>query len=306
MKLDTVQSVIALGLSLHLTALTAVAASPVIGTVQTKGAFRVDNATVAGNATLTEGATLETGQSSSTVALNSGARVLLAAASKSKIFGDRLVLEKGESRLENPTGLRLEAHGLTIQPETRASSGRVSISGPNRVQVAAAGGSFRVLNSRGVLVANVAPGATLEFEPQQAGGASRVTGCLQSRAGRLVLTDETTNVTVEVAGPGVAKEAGNRVELTGSLDPTATPVSDASQFVRVTRVTRISKGCAGRAGAAAPAGVGAASTGGGILGMSTGTAIAVIGGVAVGATLGGLVAADKIGGDDGPPPPVSR
>lgn len=306
MKLATVQSVLAFGLALVLTVGTVFAASPVIGTVVAKGSFRLDNSTVAGNATLIEGATLETTLASSAIELKSGARLQLGTASKGRVFGDHVVLERGESRLQNGAGFRLEAIGLTIQPETGASAGRVYLTGANRVQVAATNGSFRVLNSRGLLVANVTTGAPLEFEPQQAGGASRVTGCLVNRGGRLILTDETTNVTVEVAGPGLAREAGNRVELTGALDPTATPVSEASQFIRITRVTRIARGCSSRPGTPAAAGVGgaggaaagkAAGTAGGLFGLSTATAVAVIGGVAAAATLGGLAAADKFSGD---------
>lgn len=319
LKLNTLQSVVALGLSVQLG--TAMAASPVIGTVVTKGSFRLDNASVAGNATLVEGALLETIRSSSAVEMSSGTRLIVAASSKGRVFGDHIVLEKGDAELQNAAGYRLEALGLTVQPETGAASGRVSVAGANRVQVAALTGSFRVLNSRGVLVANLTPGAAMEFAPQQAGGASRVTGCLQSKSGRLVLRDETTNVTVEVAGPRLEKEAGNRVELSGSLDSSATPVSEASQFIRVTRVTRISKNCSVRPGAVA-AGVGGAAGGAagasgagtaGAAGGAAGTAaggisaatVSILGGVAAAAAVGGLAASGSLPGQGGADP-VSR
>ena len=76
----------------------ALAAPPVIGTVEAKGAFRVDNATVRGNATLFEGASIETAEpaavpssgAAATVSmeLNNGARVSLGAGSKGRFFGD--------------------------------------------------------------------------------------------------------------------------------------------------------------------------------------------------------------------------
>jgi hypothetical protein len=305
-NLNTVQSVWALGLALQMG--TGMAAPPVIGTVVAKGSFKVDNATVAGNATLIEGATLETTQSSPAIEVNSGARLTLGVGSKGRVFGDHLVLERGAAQLQNASEYHLEALNLTIQPETRSTSGRVALAGANRVQVAAVTGSFRVLNSRGVLVANLPPGAAMEFEPQQASGASRVTGCLVNKSGRLVLRDETTNVMVEVAGPGLEKEAGNRVELSGTLDATATPVSEASQFIRITRVTRISKGCSTRAGAVA-AGVGGAAGGaaaGGAAGAGaagaaaaiSATTLSIIGGVAAAATVGGLAASGKFSGGD--------
>jgi hypothetical protein len=302
-KLRTLQSGIALGLAVHLGALNA--ASPAIGTIVAKGSFRLDNATVNGNATLFEGATLETAQAGSSIELNSGARVLLASSSKGKLFGDHLVLEKGQSHLERGAGFRFEALGLTIRPATGTSTGRVQLAGANRIQVGAVTGAFRVLNSRGTLIANIATGSTLEFEPQTTATMTRVTGILRSRNGRFVITDETTNVTVEVAGANLGKEVGNRVLVSGSLDASETPVSEASQFVRVSQVTRLARGPARRSvGGAAPAGVGGAAAKGGVLGASTST-IAIVGGVAAAATLGGLAASDQLPGQAANPP-VSR
>lgn len=125
------------------------------------------------------------------------------------------------------------------------------------------------------------------------------------------MTDETTNVIVELYGAGVEKEAGNRVEIAGVFDPSATPVPEASQFIRVAKVTRLARGCIVRPGAAA-AGVGGVAgrttsgpaAGGTALGTSTTTVVAIIGGVAAAAVLGGLAAADKLGSDSGTP--ISR
>ena len=296
MRLRTIESVLAVMMALILTL---PAASPVIGTVAAKGAFRLDNATVTGNATLFEGATVETRTADSRMELSSGAKVALATESKARMFGDHLVLEKGEGRLEKAENFKFEARGLTIQPETGNASGRILLGGGARVEVAALSGSFRVLNSHGLLVANVGAGRSLALEPQSSDTPSRLTGCLHKAAGHYLLTDETTNVTVEVAGPGLEKEAGNRVEVTGAMDPTASPVTDASQFIRVSAIKRLGKGCSAKSGAAAAgaggaAGGGAAGAGAGIA-IST-TTIAVIGGVAAAATLGGLAAAGKLPG----------
>ena len=279
----------------------AAAASPAIGTVVARGAFRIDNATVSGNATLFEGATVESGAAGSSVELASGARMTLGAASKGRIFGDRMVLERGASRLEKTEGFRIEARGLTIQPETGNSTGRIALAGSTRVQVAALSGTFRVLNSRGMVVARIAPGLTLAFEPQASNGLSRLTGRVVNRGGHYLLTDETTNVTVEVAGPEVAKAVGKRVEVTGSLDPAATPVSDASQFIRVTSVRPLPGSATAAAGSGGTA-AGGSGTGGGLAISST--AIAIIGGVAAAAVVGGLAAAGTLSG--GTVAPVSR
>jgi hypothetical protein len=271
-------------------------AAPVIGTVVAKGTFRLDNATVTGNATLFEGATIETKNAESRMELSGGAKVLLGTESKARFYGDHMVLEKGGGQLEKASGFRFEARGLTIQPETGNASARVTLTGGARVELAALSGSFRVLNARGMLVANVGAGRGLALEPQAGDAATKLTGTLTKVGGHYLLTDETTNVTVELAGQGLAKEVGNRVEITGSMDPTATPVTDASQFVRVTALKHLGKGtgtgaaAAGRGGAA-----GGGTAGGGGLGMST-TTIAIIGGVAAAATLGGLAAAGKLPG----------
>lgn len=310
MKFDTVQAVVAAMAAICMPAADLAiidrplqAAPPVIGTVTARGAFRLDNSAVTGNATLFEGSTLETAAASSAVEMVSGARLSLASASKGRLFGDRMILEKGIGQLDKAENFRLEARGLTIQPETEKSSARVALGAGARIQVAALNGSFRVLNSLGVLVADIGAGRAVEFDPQPANTASRLSGCLTMRGVHYLLTDETTNVVVELGGLGLDKEKGNRVEITGAMDPTATPVSDASQFIRVSSVKRLSKGC-GASGAAAAAGAGGAPgktagagagrTGAGAA-IST-TTIAIIGGVAAAALVGGLAAAGKLTG----------
>lgn len=300
MRLPTVQQILAVALSLQWGA--AWAASPAIGTVVAKGAFRVDNATASANATLFEGSTLETQQGTSAIALQSGAKLQLGAGSRGRLFGDRLLLERGSTQIDNGIGFHVEALGLTVQPDRAAATGRLLIQN-GKLQVASLTGGFRVLNASRQVIANLPPGTLLAFEPQ-AGSSSqtRVTGCLEARSGRYLVTDQTTNVTVEVTGNGLPPEAGNRVELTGQMDPSATPTAGATQLIRVSSVRRLEKGCgsgaaaAGAGGAAAggAAGGGAAASGAGG-GITAGT-IAIIGGVAAGAAIGGLAAADALPG----------
>lgn len=299
MKLHTVESAVAAMMSLVMLVSGGV---PVIGTVVAQGTFRLDNATVTGNATLFEGATIETKTAASRMVLSTGARISLNVDSKARFYGDHLILEKGEGRLEKASGFRFEARGLTIQPETGNASARIALGSGARVTLAAFTGSFRVLNARGVLVANVGSGHALELEPQTVDTATKLTGTLRKAGPHFLLTDETTNVTVEVAGPGLSKEVGNRVEVTGQMDPTATPVTDASQFIRVSQIKHLGKG-----DAAAAAGQGGAAGAGGAAGHGialSATTIAIIGGVAAAATLGGLAAAGKLPGQASSP--VSR
>jgi hypothetical protein len=297
-KLQTVESVVAAMMSLIMMLASGVGigvsahgAVPVIGTVVAQGAFRIDNASVTGNATLFEGATVETKSAASRMNLFSGAKILLETESKAKFYGDHMVLEKGEVRLEKAQSFRFEARGLTIQPETGDASARVVLGGGARVEVAALAGSFRVLNARGLLVANIGSGRSLVLEPQAGNAPSIVTGTLRLVGGHYLLTDETTNVTVELAGAGLSKEVGSRIEVTGAMDPAFSPVTDASQFIRVAAVKHLGKGAA----SSGAVGAGGTAAGGGGLAISA-TTIAIIGGVAAAATLGGLAAAGKLPG----------
>ena len=288
------------------------AAPPVIGTVVAKGSFLLDNSTVTGNATLFEGVSIETGRTGSSMELSGGARIFMAPESRGKLFGDRMILEKGETRLDKAPGFHLEALGLTIQPDMGNSSARVMLTGSGRVDVLALAGSFHVLNSRGLLVANLATGRALQLKPYSSNGPSRLSGCLVKKGGHFVLTDETTDVTVELTGPGLEKEAGNRIEIFGNLDPAAQPTSDASQVIRVTSVTHRGTGCVGDAaapagaggapasgrGAPTPGASGSAAAGGAAAGHAMPMAtFAIIGGVAAAGTVGGVVAAKASGGN---------
>lgn len=284
--MHTVKALIALWMSLQLGIATA--AAPVIGTVIAGGSFRLDHLNVTGNATLFEGSLLETSAAVSTVALSSGARVSLEAGSRGKVFGDRLILEKGETRLDNGTGFHIEALGLRVQPERGSATGRVALDGSRRVRVAALAGSFRILNAQGQLVANLAAGATLAFEPQQgASTTTQVTGVLESANGRYLVTDEVTKVRVEAVGPNLSAEIGRRVELSGTMDAAATPATGASQVVRVTQVRRLPS---------LPVTAAAGQGGGSSAGKSAVATVAIVGGVAAAAVLGGLAAAEKLPG----------
>lgn len=282
----------------------AIAAPRVIGTVTAGGAFRLNGDTVTENGTLTEGAVLETGRGNSLVRLAGGARLSLSADSRGRLYRDRMVLEKGETRLENGVGFYLEALSLTIRPDRGTSTGRIGLLGGNRVRVAALTGSFRVLSARGVLVANVAAGSAMAFEPQSpaAAAVTHIAGILTRQSGHFLLTDQVTRVTVEVTGKGLAAHVGQVVEVTGTLNTAATPAAGASQVIAVTSVQTIATGAtaggvAGGATGGATGGAAAAGAGGAAAGVGIGaTTIAIVGGVAAAATLGGLAATGALPG----------
>ena len=158
-------------------------------------------------------------------------------------------------------------------------------------------GGFRVLNVRGVLVANVAAGSALAFEPQAPAEAAvtHITGTLTQQAGHFLLTDQVTHVTVEVTGQGLQAQVGQVVQVTGTLNASATPVAGATQVIAATSVQTV--GAAGAPGGRGRRSRGRerearAATGSGI-GVTT---VAIVGGVAAAATLGGLAASGALPG----------
>ncbi len=142
-------------------------------------------------------------------------------------------------------------------------------------------------------MAQVNAGSAVQV-PNGADTPAKYTGVVREENGKFFLTDETTNVTVELRGKNLAKLKGKHVTVTGSVLAGEAAAAGAAAVVSVSSATTVA--AAAGAGAAA-AGAGAATAGG----ISAGT-IAVVGGaVAVGGTVGGLYAADVIGGTEQTP-----
>jgi hypothetical protein len=212
------------------------------------------------------------------------------------VYRDHAVLEKGSGVASNADKYVIEASILRISPATKDSVVQVEMRGASSVAVAASTGSAEVHNPSGVLVASVRPEQAITLDPQAgASAAVKMTGVVESRDGKYFLTDCTTHVTVELQGPDVAKFLGKTVEITGSSIPSATLAAGASQLVQVATIKAASKaGCP----AGAPGAAGAAGAAG--HGLSTGAAVAIVGGVVVGGTLIGLAAAGTFSGAAAP------
>jgi len=125
------------------------------------------------------------------------------------------------------------------------SGALVTLGGDERVRVEATSGAVRVTSSEGVLLANLASGAALDFQPQAAGAAApvTVTGCLVQKNGHFFLTDSTANVTFEVRGTGLQEAAGHSVEITGASLRDESPAAGASSVIRAAKVVRESGSC---------------------------------------------------------------
>jgi hypothetical protein len=268
------------------------AASTAIGIAVTRGGFALDAASVTGSGTLFEGSLVETQKASSELKLAGGTRMLLDTATRAKVYRDRLELERGTGQIERGGSYRIVARTLAVET---AGTAKVTITGANKILVAALHGPAQVRTAKGILVANLMAGKALEMTPGPDGAAapSKLKGTLVKRGGHYYLTDQTVGITVELTKhSSLEKEVGKCVEVSGVLDPSAAPASGATQVIRVLQLASScdsGTGAAVAAGAGAGAGAGAAAAGAG--GAAAGAAGAGAGAAAAGAAAAGAAAA---------------
>jgi hypothetical protein len=264
------------------------AATSGIGVAMSEGNLLINSSSAAGNATIFNGSTLETMSTASQVRLNDGARLRLASDSRGTVFSDHVDLQKGSASI---TGYSANANGLNVRADGKASA-TVSMRDQGVVEIAALTGSVHVFDAAGMNVANLVPGRALDLKPQDAGAnaPSNLTGCAVKSGSNTLLTDETSNVTVQLKGGNV--KTGQRVQVTGSMVPNATPPSGATQVINVTDVKPVGGACKGvaAAGGAAAAGAAAGAAGGAAIGTTTlivvGVAAAAGAGVGIAAATG--------------------
>jgi len=283
--------VLAFSSSVSLLWLASAETTPAIGVATSKGRMTVDSGVVPRNATIFDGTTLQTDIVGSHISLKSGAEAWLGADSRGKLFRDHVDLEKGSA---NFSKYGANANGLSIRTD---GEGSVSIHG-KAIEVASLSGDVHVFNAQGINVANLVPGKALNLTPQDAGASapSSLTGCPVKTSSGLIMTDESSDVTVQLRGGKITPR--KRVTITGSMAANATPAKPATQVIDVTSVKEIGGPCkmgtasaaaAGAAGAGAAAGAaGAGAAGAAAAGV--GVTSAVVGGVAAAAAAGTAVA----------------
>jgi len=210
------------------------AAAPAIGVATTSGDFQIDRTGVSGNATILDGSLVETGRTASELRLYEGTGMRLAGDSRAKVFVNRLVLEQGAAQVDARRGYAIDAAGLEVQAAPR-SAARIGLAGSGRVEVAALSGAVQVKNETGVLLARVLPGQALAFTIQASGAAppEKLTGVVSESNGHYFLTDQTAGVRVELVGNDLGKMVGKLVEVSGTLEPSATAAPSASHVVNV-------------------------------------------------------------------------
>jgi len=260
------------------------AANSAIGVAISSGSVTVDNSVVPGNATLFDGNTIATGATSSRLQMNSGKLVVLGSESSAKVFADHIVLQKGNSEISG--SYTMDANSLRISGQ----SARVALHGKT-VEVAALGSPVLVSTSTGIQVANLLPGRALAFTPQEAGALAPATlsGCVRKVGTDYFLTDEVSNVTVQLVGGGIEKHWKHSIKVTGA-PAGSTPAAGASQVLNVSNIEMVGDRCKAGAGA------GAAAAGSGL----SGNEVAVVAGIAVAISTGVAVALAISGGSNSP------
>ncbi len=280
----------AIGILMTIGGLTAVPAiAPAIGVATADGSFLVDRSAVRGNATLFPGTIVETTNVGSTLRIDDRVRLRLGTLSRGRVFPDRLVLEAGESSIEQGSRYRVVAGDLQIVPSSSDATARIALDASRRVSVEVASGDLQVLSSEGTLLALAHSGRRLEFDPQASGAAPpfTVTGCLVVTEGRYFLKDDTASVTFELTGADLSPNAGQRVEVSGTEAAATAP--GAAKKIRVIRVKHLPGACV----------TPGTRTGGKTKAIIAGVAIA---GAVSGATVG-LIGEEKT---EPPKPPISR
>lgn len=237
-----------------------ISAAPAIGIVTASGHFSVEGSQVWGNATLFDGARVETATASSELVLRNGVTLQLGADSRAQIWQDRMVLERGAARLAAPASFQVS-----------------------------------VLNRANLIRA---PFRGVAFQAAQ--GQAVHTGCMVYKNGRFLLQDQNTMEVIELSGPDLAANVGNRVEARGSASSVRPSVAPATSVMNIASIAPQSQGgCLSVAAAlsastdipagAAPATAGAKPPAPGTpapapthAGMSTGAKIAIVGAIAGG------------------------
>jgi hypothetical protein len=179
-----------------------VVAAPAIGIVTASGHFSVEGSQVWGNATLFDGATVETSTASSELTLRNGVKLQLGAESRARIWQNRMVLEKGLAQLAAPASY-----------EVRALESAKLIRAPFR------GKAFQVTQ-----------------------GPALHTGCMVYKNGRFLLQDQMTQEVIELTGPDLSANVGNRVEARGAASSATPSVAPATSTMTVASISPQSQG----------------------------------------------------------------
>src|SRR5689334_5669062 len=102
-------------------------AADAIGSVYSRGAYRMDGVGVRGNSTLFDGSTLETGEAGAQIHLGNGAGMWLAPKSRATMSAEGIRLLAGLGQFEVLPEYRLEARPVRVAASQPHTTVRVSL-----------------------------------------------------------------------------------------------------------------------------------------------------------------------------------
>jgi hypothetical protein len=225
-----------------------------IGLVRSSGEFTIDASWTRDNSTVFDGSGISTTHAASHVVLVDGTRIDLGLDSRTRIYHDHVNVEQGLAQVNASDRYAVNAGRIRIYSPQRTL---VRVTDSGAVAVTALQGVTEVKDARGILVAMVPPGRTLEFSDADTPDDAAVAGCLEriesNSGGRktvhYVLQDQTTNMVVELVGTGLEPLVGKTVGATGTVDLDTKAISPAAYTIRVRDLNSSSQQtCTGRLG----------------------------------------------------------
>lgn len=208
-----------------------------IGVVSASGYFDLEGSRIWGNSTLFEGADVQTTEASSELALPNGVKVHLAAHSAVRVWKDRIELTRGSGQVLAPATFTVRTGAVSVE----GTRYRVGLHPDARLEVTSLAGSARVLSSNRTLLATVPAGRNLTFAMQQPMTRS---GCLLYKGNGFILQVDDSPEVLQLTGPSLAQNLGNRVQVTGVPSAAPATISPAATILNVSELTlRAPGGC---------------------------------------------------------------
>lgn len=214
----------------------AMAASPSIGSVTSRGELKIDSYVVNGSGTVFDGSVVETGQSAMSIAdmrLGSDVVISLSVDSLGTLHRDRFELRRGIVELSSTNSFRVDVNGLNVRLVQAHSSGLVSIGPGNSIRIEAKAGDLEVKDAAGKTIALVHPGHPLAFNSLD-GKASTdfmAAGVLSSDKGRHYLRTSQTDVKYELKGDNLQNFDGSSIIASGTLDSSTAACAGAAGLI---------------------------------------------------------------------------
>jgi len=222
----------------------AMAASPSIGSVTSRGELKVDNYAVVGSGTVFDGSVVETGQTAMSIAdlrLGNGAIISLSVDSRGTLHRDHFELQRGQVELSSTSSFRVDVNGLTVAPHQAHSGGFISIEPGNSVQIVAKTGDLDVKDATGRTIALVHPEHPLAFNSLDGKSSSdfSATGVVSSEKGHYYLRTSETDMKYELKGDNLQSFDGASVTASGVLDFSAAPSAGTSGLILASSINSI-------------------------------------------------------------------